>query len=195
MPLPYRGLSRVAAKWPNYFFFGEVLKKVTSKEFERLLATTSPFGATAIDQTARSLRPAGLLPVGGRGFAAVDIEPRHAANMLIGLTAAKHPGAAAYAVVAYRVLPTADGTAFEGHQNFGDALSAVLASTELASRIRCVLISKSHPLAFIDYLDGKNVLFGDESIHLSCKFRVEVWIGGAVLQHISSHIISSSGRS
>lgn len=87
-------------------------------KLSRLIGTVADAGGYPLGEVqnvARHLREAKLLPSGGRGLAAADVEPEHALDLLIGLTIAETAADAPRKVAGFyrlvdEVSPNATGT-------------------------------------------------------------------------------------
>ena len=85
-----------------------------TKDFERSLfqlldtCLAMPVSASEMDQRNRALKGAGLLPLGGRGPHAPELEPYHVANILKGWAATTKPADAAQGVTQISALVPTD---------------------------------------------------------------------------------------
>jgi hypothetical protein len=130
---------------------------MTGKELERLLEAMQPHGAAQLDHLGRGLRAAGMMPLGGRGTSAPELDAQAAANMLIALAVAEKPPEGARAVLAYAPMEaSASGEGksrqarpFLGCATFGEAMQTILASVDTASKVKEVLVFQTWPRALI----------------------------------------------
>lgn len=139
------------------------------RDLERLLQFLMNISASDLDQRARRLRAARMLPQGGHGVNAPQISAEHAATMLIGVTAAARPGQVCEAVLQYAPMPAdhPDEWGFAGNQTFGEALTYILDNPRLwpgkrsgkKTRVDRVEICCDAPEAtiFYDNQDGEEV--------------------------------------
>lgn len=110
-----------------------------------------------IEQRARLLREARLLPHAGRGRESPPIGPENVATLLIGLAATSRAVEVVQAVEIYSQLPPVSGGSdpLTRAPNFGAALAAVLLDRSLGTAIRDVVVCQSWPEATIRYVKGK----------------------------------------
>jgi hypothetical protein len=101
---------------------------VNLRDLERLLVFLMNVSESDLDQRARRLRAARMLPQGGHGVNAPQISAEHAATMLIGVAAAARPGQVCEAVLKYAPMRAEcpDEWGFAGKQTFGEALTHIL---------------------------------------------------------------------
>lgn len=150
---------------------------MNGKELERKLSVLVPRTHTQLDHFGRALRAAGLLPLGGRGLAAPEITPQHAANMLIALAVAEKPGDAPNAVTSYSAMPMAECDPAIGAtaaETFGQALLEILTHSTSGPNIYSVRICRSWPLAIIE-TDRGNVTYGCVSSVDACEAGFQTW--------------------
>ncbi|MCW0235305.1 MAG: hypothetical protein OJJ21_17025 [Ferrovibrio sp.] len=123
-----------------------------ARRFEDAVRRFSPFSQSTIDHTARQLREAGMLPIGGRGNAAPEITPQHAASFLAALAAPRLIEAASFAAKINRMKPTnGDEYGFAGARTFGDAFSAILSDDKRRLAVAKVQICRDWPYAAIHF--------------------------------------------
>jgi len=122
-----------------------------AREFERSLEVMSPWRASEIDQRMRGLREAGLLPVGGRGLNAPDIEPEHAAAILVSLAATERAADAAEAVRAYSAMLLVAGKRFGETPSFGESLAAILGDSADELKVEEVVVCRTWPEAVVKF--------------------------------------------
>lgn len=140
---------------------------MTGKRFERLLARFTQYGEAHLDHLGRALRASGLLPTGGRGTSALQIDHTHAANVLIALAIGGPPLSAAARVPAYRMLqpgwcgigtkPPAGALNVFG-DTFGEAVEFMLLGR--VPNLREVQIVKEWPRAVIELNSGRPLIYG-----------------------------------
>jgi hypothetical protein len=129
---------------------------VNGKALERWLANHTPCTEAFCDHVARALRPAGLMPLGGRGIQAPRITEEHVVNMLTAVAVADTPAQAPVLVPIYLDLPATwtwnFGTGepeqplpYYGHPTFRDAFTALLLDDVYRMKISEVLIYRSWP--------------------------------------------------
>jgi len=106
------------------------------------------FTASDLDQRARSLRTAGLIPNPGRGGASPPARPEHVAAILIGVAAPAAAGAAGHVREIGALVPTAGEAPFSA-DDFAQALAAPIAAPERAAEIYAVRIGTDAAFAFI----------------------------------------------
>lgn len=117
-----------------------------AREFEVGLASMGPWTRSALDQCTRQLREAGLLPVGGRGPHAPDIDAEHAAAILIALGATDQASGMHLVVSVYSGLEIVGGrTDFLGNRRFGETFAKILKDPEGRYRITEVRINRTWP--------------------------------------------------
>ena len=164
-----------------------------AREFERELSSLSFWSESEIAQCTRYLRGAGLLPIGGRGLNAPDIEPKHAALILIGLAAARRAADVDKAVEIYGSMPPV-GEAFAGAATFAEALASILASWRSfrkTVRITAVVICSSWPEAAVRFsMQGeaveRSILYGDPGTeHPGPRMRSDVTFSPATLSMLA----------
>jgi hypothetical protein len=130
---------------------------MTGKELERLLEQMQPHGATHLDHLGRSLRGAGLMPLGGRGTSAPQMDVQSVVNMLIALGVAEKPTEGPKAVITYAPMEaSSSGDTAHDHARpfltagtFGEAMQSILSSVATASAVTEVLIFQNWPRAII----------------------------------------------
>lgn len=122
-----------------------------AREFESSLIGLSPWRPSEIDQRTRGLRDAGMLPVGGRGLNAPDIEPQHAAAILLSLAASdRAPDAVDAARTRLEMVPV-EGKSPAATQNFATALAAILSDPDYKLKVKRVVVCRTWPEASIEY--------------------------------------------
>lgn len=133
----------------------------------------SPFGETRADQVVRSLRLAGLVPVGGRGPSAVKIEALHAAHVLLGLNSATAADASTAALAWGNIRPRERLPSPFGKCNtLLEFLEHALSGASQADSIESVLINIDWPEAVARFRKSKReVTFGDSETSRRIGFR------------------------
>ncbi|WP_029004761.1 hypothetical protein [Azorhizobium doebereinerae] len=120
-----------------------------ARHFEMLLQTLSGRTASDLDLRFRELRKMRMLPTGGRGRHAPDIDAEQASTILIGVAGASRASEAARAVLDFAPLreigPAGD--------TFGEALATLLGDVDLAGAVNCVRLCHTNLIAEIEY-DG-----------------------------------------
>jgi hypothetical protein len=111
-----------------------------ARELEVLLEGLTPRSASDLATRTQKLRDAKMLPVGGRGLHAPDIEAHHAATILIACAGCRNSVDSAIAARAYSNLVPFRGPkkSFAAAETFGQALAIVLGNMELAMRVLMV---------------------------------------------------------
>ena len=120
------------------------------KSFERLVLTLGPWSAPHIDQVTRQLREHRMLPTGGRGLNAPDMDSGHATNILIALTASEKAVAAHRALMVYAPMcPKPNDFDFLGCDTFAGAFEKILGEPALAYRVDRIVVCLTWPEAKI----------------------------------------------
>lgn len=168
---------------------------MNSKDYERFLASRTPFSVGEIDQRTRLLRAARMVPTGARGTNAPDISAEHAATVVISLAASDRVADAVQAVLAYAPLKPASDGQFEGFagETFADALTAILEDYEARYRITEVVVCRSWPMARISTraAEGeiKDYVYGVAPADVRTDtVRVETRLSGSFLRDLANKL-------
>ena len=145
----------------------------TIKSFERMLKSQTPWGASELDQRARRLREAGVLPSAGRGRHAPHLTAEHGAAIILSLASITAVDAVPTAA-AYAELPAADGSPL------GVALENILCDPAEAAKVDRLVINKSWRRAEIVFLDGRTVVFEQPDARRFPAYELIV-INGSIL--------------
>lgn len=117
-----------------------------ARDLERLLPEISGRTTADLEIRFRKLREMRLLPVGGRGRHAPDLDAEHVATILLAVAGARKATDAAYAAMHFARLR-------EGGREDGvllpEALAEMLASAECAADVQQIVLCKSYLLAVI----------------------------------------------
>lgn len=185
---------------------------MNSRELENDLASFSTCSPATIDHTARALREAGLLPVGGRGPHAPQLSSAHVANMLIALGAPRIADVQQFTIDRIN-MPHARNWAqydndempgpFAGAKTFGEALKAILEDPHHKHPVAFVIICKDWPYAAI-HIKGREdkpheygyirfKVARDSGFH-TAPIRSEMRINIGVLQQLAMELAGETGH-
>jgi hypothetical protein len=119
---------------------------MNSRRFENLVSVLCSRTSADMDARGRALRDQRLLPIGGRGRHAPDLNVAHVATWIIATCGTHMPSRAAKIVGAFRSLVPVTGTprAFRNEESFGDAIEAAISSVEAANTLRRVIFWHAH---------------------------------------------------
>lgn len=171
------------------------------------LESLAEWNDSHIDQAARRLREMRMLPVGGRGPAAPDIDYEHVSTLLLALAATDRATDAAFKVTVYAPLQPAEGNAathgFAAAPNAGEALTTLLqlqAEHEDDAIIRELRVCRSWPLVIFEHHDGRIWNYGYIDIKTAkdagfqtYPVRVECRIPGYALQQLVLDVSEPAG--
>ena len=171
---------------------------VTSSDF--ITRFTMIIGASRheFDRIAANLRKAGLIPVGGRGIYAAELDTHSAAKLFIALIAANRPKDSVRVVGEYSALKAVkedDSPPFSSDSNtFGVALDEIFSDVELAYKIRKIEVCRSWPAAYISMKIGGQsftISFKPEGQHKENPMMVNtVTIDGALIHQLAVKVNS-----
>lgn len=130
------------------------------REFERCVASLTPWTETAVDVVGRALRGADLIPHGPRGPGAPEIEPKHAALALVALASNCAPSAVVGVVESYGGMTERD-QAFKSVP-FAESLELILSDPAESCGVTEVRVCHDEPLAWIATEDGRVIRFGTD---------------------------------
>jgi hypothetical protein len=164
-----------------------------ARTLELALITTGAVGAADIDGRNRELRKVDLLPTGGRGPHAPQIDQRHAAVMLIGLGSASV--AAQAGIIAPQYARLIDPLNPSGGTLL-DALAAMLSDPELACSVDEIRFCRTRQWVMVVYHDGRKVTYHPHDLEIDWKMfdpnkhgtsggREEYVVGSTLLQQIA----------
>lgn len=122
-----------------------------ARELELLLPAYSGRTTADLDIRFRKLREMRMLPVGGRGRHAPDLDAEHVATILIGVAGTGKASEAAWAVTQFAPLRQL-GAAGE---TFAEALTAIIADPALANEVRSVRLCHHPVFAEIEYCNDR----------------------------------------
>ncbi len=129
---------------------------VTLAELVRDIAYHNPeWRPSDIEQRARLLREAGLLPRGVRGRAGPVVGSRDVATLIVGLAATGKAVEVEAATRDYMALVPSDQHALAGAPDFGSALTMALEDSQVMELVDRVSICRSWPEAWIVFRVGK----------------------------------------
>jgi len=129
---------------------------VTLAELVRDVAYHNPeWRPSDVEQRARLLREAGLLPQGGRGRASPPVVARDVATLLVGLGSTGKAVEVVSVVEAYLALVPSGPNPFARAPNFGTALTVIFEDAQVLGLVDRVEMCRSWPEASIVFRGGK----------------------------------------
>ena len=159
-----------------------------------------PWTASHIDQVARRLREMRMLPIGGRGLSAPDLDWEHVATLILALSAADRAGDAAYDVTRYAPLQSInDDYIFHDGESVGEVLTSllILQAEQGGNAIEELTITRSWPTVIIRHEDGRAWQYGygvpGQIIGHGYKYpaaRIDVRFDGQVLRLLVLSMLS-----
>ena len=120
-----------------------------ARQFEILMATLGGWSSSDLDVRTRQLRGCELLPKGGRGPHAPEINAEHAATILLAMAVAPRAVDAGTRLPPYLSMVGPDPLDGQGSIGFREALAKVLADPAFTSGIEAVSVCRSAPQARI----------------------------------------------
>lgn len=166
---------------------------VTSSDFITTFSTIIGTSRHEFDRIAANLRKARLIPVGGRGIYAAELNAHTAANLFIALIASNRPKDSVKAVGEYSALKAVkeDGSppfSYDGN-TLGVALDEIFSDVELAYSIEKIKFCRSWPAAYISMKIGGQsftISFKPEGPHNENPIMVNnVTIDGALIHQLA----------
>jgi hypothetical protein len=172
---------------------------VTSSGFITAFATIIGCPRHEFDRIAANLRKARLIPVGGRGIYAAELDAHTAANLFIALIASNRPKDAVKAVGEFSALKAVkeDNSppfSYDGN-TLGVALDEIFSDVELAYKIEKIKVFRSWPAANMSMKIGGQsftISFKPEGQPKENRFMVStVTIDGALIHQLAIKVNGS----
>lgn len=170
------------------------------KDFERLLGQVAGIPATEVEQRMRDLRRLDLLPKGGRGPHAPNIEEQHMATAILGLVARRAVDAGEVALRAASLRPLTFDGFMETDQHFYRTILHVLGwalalgpDSEAFRRLRRIVVAEDGSIAWVSLhgLAGE-LVYGDSALaELAQKDPMRFDLRGA--EFLGRHYVIEGG--
>lgn len=162
-----------------------------ARQLEFVLGHLAKKTPADLDVRMRGLRQLGLLPTGGRGLNAPDVDASHVSAMLLAVAGAARAVEGAKAAQEFGMLKEHGA---DVPQTLVEALTALLDDDEAAFAVEAVRINRTHVTARIAFTDGRSErLFFREGIDTGHKpekygsagISEEVRIGGGTVHQLA----------